>query len=282
MKKLKIIYDNTEIGINGNIFRMFPHFIDMPKDEIIYLDVKNIFLGNDGNIWDKFFYQPFSKNIIEINQKIKKKEYVRVRWDSKRDYEITYNDKITVYNCETISKYRDNFKKFIKFREPIIERVNNFKIKNQLENTLSIHLRGGDRFSTSSHAPNQRDFLNIENITLIINKYLDKKECTNIFLATDEEGLYLSLKKVYGDIIIKNDTYLAPPTDNRSVHKVGVFQSNEVKFRRGLDVLTDAMLMSQCKFSLFMTSQVSFLSLMLRDDFEYYFMDSKINYTGLD
>ena len=79
---------------------------------------------------------------------------------------------------------------------------------------------------------------------------LSEKKCNKVFLATDEETLYLNIKNKYGDLIIKNETHLAPSIDNRSIHKVAVLQSDAVKFKLGADVLTDSILMSQLKHRL--------------------------------
>ena len=268
--KLKVIYDKTEIGINGNIFRLFPHLLNLKKDELIYFDIKNIFLCNSGNAWDVFFYQPFYNYEKEIKEKLKKKDFEKLKWNSLPLFEITYNNKDAVYDRDKIQKYRKVFQRFIKFRDEINLRAENFLKKNKIKNALSIHLRGGDRFSTSSHAPNQRSFLDINNISKIIDKFLNKYSCDQIFLATDEQLLFENLNRKFKGIVSKNDTHLAPKSNNRSIHKVAVFQSDKIKFKLGSDVLTDAIIMSKCKYSLFMHSQVSYLSLMLREDFNFF------------
>ena len=110
----------------------------------------------------------------------------------------------------------------------------------------------------------------------------NKYSCDQIFLATDEQLLFENLNRKFKGIVSKNDTHLAPKSNNRSIHKVAVFQSDKIKFKLGSDVLTDAIIMSKCKYSLFMHRQVSYLSLMLREDFNFFFIDEKVDYSGLD
>ena len=63
------------------------------------------------------------------------------------------------------------------------------------------------------------------------DKYLNKYSCDQIFLATDEQLLFENLNRKFKGIVSKNDTHLAPKSNNRSIHKVAVFQSNKIKFK---------------------------------------------------
>ena len=73
------------------------------------------------------------------------------------------------YDRDKIQKYRKVFQRFIKFRDEINLRAENFLKKNKIKNALSIHLRGGD------NSPHQAMLLirNINNISKIIDKFLN-------------------------------------------------------------------------------------------------------------
>jgi len=70
----------------------------------------------------------------------------------------------------------------------------------------------------------------------------DKVDNIRIFLATDQQQFVRSFKKEFGDIVVTYDS-------TRSESEVAPFQFSKVRaYKKGEDVLIDALLMSKCNF----------------------------------
>ena len=274
-KKLKIITHNEEVGLGANVFRMFAHLLLLKKNEIVYFDVKNIYYCNKGNVWDIFFFQPFHKYIKIIEYKIKNNIFDKINWREEKQWNINYitdGEKKNIYNKKLINNYRNLFKKFIKFKPQIKKHYIKTLKKIYNKKILSINIRATDRFVDLRNM-NLQNELEYESL---INTYLKKKKCNKILLCTDSKRILDLYKKKFGSKIINNSTILSD--DNRSIHKSNIFQSDKFKFKLGSEAISDAVLMSKCKYNLFMHSNISYLAVMLRNDFNYKFIDDSFSY----
>ena len=273
--KLKIIVHNEEVGLGANIFRMFAHLLELKKNEIVYFDVKNIYYHNKGNAWDIFFYQPFYANLNIIKCKIKNNVFDKIKWNEETQWNINYiaqNEKHNIYNKKLINNYRSIFKRFIKFK-PLIKKFYIKTLKKiSNKNILSINIRATDRFNDLKNM----DMQNKLQYESLITSYLKKKKCKKILLCTDSKQILDIYKKKFGSKIISNSTILS--YDNRSIHKSNIYQSDKFKFKLGAEAISDAILMSKCKYNLFMHSNISYLAVMLRNDFNYKFIDDSFSY----
>jgi hypothetical protein len=268
-------------GITSIILSVLRQINNLKKDDLLYIDVENISYSNKKNFWNQYFEQPFYFKNKEIQELIDKKKFKIINWNAGPALKYGYGARSInkyLYDTKNISNLRNVFKKHIIIKKKIIEKYKSF-INNKIikKNVLSIHIRGTDHFSTG-HAAGQKKLDYNTFIKPLILKKLKEKNCSKIFLATDESEIYLNFKKDFNKILIKNKTMLAKKNSKQSIHIQNVYASEMVKFKMTNDVLGDIMIMSECKHSLCMKSGVSLVNILMRNNYNYEFIDDEIDY----
>ena len=302
--KLKIIkIKNNNLGIAGNIICALEILNYRKKNELIYFDFKNVLYSNKINTWDKFCYQPFYEFNDLIQKKIKQKNYEIEHYKNNNFFKFNYfyNDDKIFYNTKVVEPLRKKLKKYIRFKNNIISKYKTFKNQNLAQNTLSIHLRGGDRFQVRPwnkirlvHNKNIKTepykkyniLFNFSKYEEYIKKIFNTKNCNKIFLATDDKYYLMNMKKKFNTSMLpsysklinkyKIDTF----NDNQDLgaHQLNVYEDEETKTRLGEEAIIDSIIMSKCKYSLLSKSNVSLLSILLRDNYNFSFLDGHIKY----
>ncbi len=302
--RLKIMkIKNNNLGIAGNIICALDILISRKNNELIFFDFKNPLYSNKINTWDKFFYQPFYEFNDLIEKKIKQKNFEIEYYKTSKLFKFgyCYNDDKIFYNTKIVQPLRKKLKKYIRFKDNVISKYKSFKNKNLTQNTLSVHLRGGDKFQErpwnkirSIHNINTKmesykkklTLLNFSNFEEYIKKTFQTKECDKIFLATDDKYYLLNMKKKFKTLILpsysklinkyKIDTF--NDKQDLGAHQLNVYEDEETKTRLGEEAIIDSIIMSKCKYSLLSKSNVSLLSILLRDDYNFSFLDGHTKY----
>jgi hypothetical protein len=277
--KLKVIEYNQLAGIGNHIIYALTCLKELKKKEIIYLKFNNFFYTNEinGNSWENFFYQPFQEYEDIIKKKIDRNDYTLIKSNSnKRIIGYGNNNIKNLYDKNFINFVRKIFKSFIKLKPSIINNANNFFLKNlKSKKNLSIHIRGTDKFKI--HAQNQRSLFNYKDYIRPVLIDTIKINCSKkIFIATDELSKYKLMKKDFGKklckIKIKN-------LNETAIHLNNLYESENNKKSSCEEALTDTLLMSMCDYSLLSQSNLSLVSLLMRDDYNYKFIDEHIKYS---
>jgi hypothetical protein len=100
-----------------------------------------------------------------------------------------------------------------------------------------------------------------------INKY------KNIFLATDEKFFYDELKKNFK----KNNIKFNSAINKKNVsHWDQVYSNEKNKTILGEDAIIDSIILSKCDYSLLSRSNLSVTSILLRDDYNFSFLDEHL------
>lgn len=283
MKVVKIIYDNESVGLGSTIFRGLHKLYYKKPEEIFYFKFNNNLYSNNKNTWNQYLHQPFEQEREFIEE-----EYRNGR--SLIEYGFRDNNKfIFCYgrdqdngnefkNKIKVQRYRELFNKYIKFKLDIEKKADNFYNKEiKGRKTISIHCRGTDQYTEYGHAGNNRELLNFQ----FINNVLKSKDFDFIFLATDEEETLNKFKNFYGDKIITYSTIRCKKDSKLGIHFTFTNEKDEKKYLIGEEALVDSILMSRCDSSLYVRSNISLLSLLLRKDFNYEFYDDHIIYDNL-
>jgi hypothetical protein len=284
MKQVKIIHDNELVGLGSTILRGLHRLYYRNSEDILYFNFTNELYAHKGeNVWNKFLHQPFEndRKFIEI----KYKEGNIITEHGFRDnnkllfcYGGEQNNGEDFKNREKVTEYRQVVDTYIKFKQSITDKVSNFYDQFLYnKNTLSIHCRGTDQYTSRGHAGNTKHLLNFEYIKQIINS----RDFDQIFLATDEEATLKKFKNEYGDKIITYATLRCEENNTTGLHYSNQHSDKEIKYRMGEEMIIDMMLMSKCNYSYYVRSNVSLLSILMRTDFNYNFYDDHINYNNL-
>jgi hypothetical protein len=274
---LKVIKFNTSNhGICANILFALEALSRRKKKELIYFKFNNLLYSNKFNLWDKFFIQPFIEYEDIIKKKIEAKNFIEEYFKLSKDFPLNWvgkNIKI-LHNYKIIEPLRKEYKKNIIFNEDINKKFLKLKFKYLKKKTLGVHLRGTDRFNDGHHFNGQRNKFNFfSNIKPIINKKMSKLRINKIFLATDDRDYLIEMQTSFKkNKIILNSTIFGDK-NKKGIHASNIYESEKYKSKLGEEALLDAMLMSNCNYSLLSQSNLSIVTLLLRNDYNYSFLD---------
>lgn len=284
MKKVKIIKNTCAVGLGSTIMRGLHCLYYRPKNDLYYFDFYNSDYS-DNNVWNTFFIQPFKE---EIGCKPVSVEYINDIWKL-GDFFLCYgneqNTKFGKHQFETperIEPLRQLWNEHIKIHNFILQPAKEyFKNFFQTKKILGVHKRGSDQFGPNGHAKGQEHLLDTNFYINLINKKLKEEHFDNIFLATDEEEMYISLRKQYGNKLLKQHTTLCPSHCNFGVHNIHKNSPEQKRNEIGYEVLRDMYLLSKCNFCFNVKSNVSLASIFMRSDYNYQFIDNHVDYGAL-
>jgi hypothetical protein len=278
--RLTVVKYDKLAGIGDHIIYALNRLYIKKKNEIIFFDFNNFFYTNqkNKNLWEEFFFQPFYcyKNIIK--KKMQSNDFV-LEYNREVKNHLSYtskNGKNNLQNYKKIKRLRKIFTKYIKFKPQILKESRSFCQKNMKKKTLSIHIRGTDKFRIHSIGT---DFIKEFQSKIIerIKKYKNKKKINKIFLATDDFNIRSLMKKNFADCLIKKKINLNKNIE--ALHLASIFESESIKLKNCKIALIDMILLSKCDESLLCQSNLSIVSILMRDNNKYDFLDSDIEYS---
>ena len=249
--------------------------MERKHDEIFYLSLENLFYSNTKNFWDKAFFQPFEESISIIQKKINNNK--------------TNNKKIFLknFNYEKLNKKEDFeevkklFRRFIKPKKNLSKfYLNNYHTLFQKNKVASLHIRGNAMFSTA-HAANQYDKIRYKNYIKPLIKKILNKGFQKIVLCTIDKNFKDKIINDFEDKIIHIKQNLPESRMNSSYDPLEetIYESEQFKNRLILDPFIEAFIMSKTQYSYYMRSNVSYMSILHRDNFKYEFIDDHIDYS---
>lgn len=282
MNRLKIIQDNSAVGLGATVMRVLHSLYYLAPEDVVYYEMKNILYTNTGNTWNKFFLQPFNHVKEEIKNNFNSGNYdVTQNWMGNNKFFLSYGAdqrKDQFNDQKLVQLIRDVFNKFINIKPEIIQEAEEyFNAFLKTNKVLSVHCRGTDMFH--SHAHGQKHLMDYASVIKPqVEQKLLKENYNKIFLATDEEDILLKFQNDFDDKIIKRKTSLARKGSQAGLHFSHMHSDEKTKNMLGIDMLIDAILMSKCEFSILMKSNVSLLSVFMRSNYNYSFLDDHIDY----
>jgi hypothetical protein len=168
-------------------------------------------------------------------------------------------------NIETINKFNYIIKKYIKIKQHILDKIQNFKINTiKTDNYASLHYRGTDH---SQDCPILTKDYYYNTLDKIIDKY-DK-----ILICSDEQPFIDNLKSYYNTDKIINYPCSIISSNNQPIHLSVIKEHNISPYYIGEDVLIESILMAESKFLIRTVSNVTNFSI-------YY--NPKLIYQNLD
>jgi hypothetical protein len=217
----------------------------------------------DKNVWDRLFYPVSDVKIEDIigNVNATESSCEDLRKSRYKNpilaiflAEMKSLDKIGNHGLitEEQRKYAARLtKKYIKVRDEILNRVDEFCSNNITKNTIGVHWRGTDKIEECLP-------ISFESIKQEISKF----EYDKIFLATEDETKLRHFVAHYGDKVITTDSLHGidmPP------HKM----SGLDKTKASIDVLIDCLILSRVKHLIHGQSNVSAAALVFNPDLDH-------------
>ncbi|MBR3606531.1 MAG: hypothetical protein IKL51_03020 [Lachnospiraceae bacterium] len=193
------------------------------------------------NTWELFFKQPIEIALEEALNSGK----ARYVWKDIPDYQP--NESLDfLMNPYILEYYKQIVRTYIKYQPhvlDILERKNNEILKNNSnDRVIGVLIRGTDYTQLRPYFhPIQP---NITEVKSKIDLYRKKYDCKKIYLATEDEGIFIKMKEMYGSDLLYNP--------QKRVYPSGVYLNEDKEFnqrepfQKGLEYLQTIYTLSKC------------------------------------
>lgn len=280
---LTIVIDETTAGLGSVVMRALHNLYYRDESELLYVDFRNVAYGApDENIWNRFFYQPFEAHKTQILEMTEAGCYRVRRWRDAGPWLLGYgreHDRGQYTRPDFVSRVRALVQRHLRFRPHVADVFADFHAEHLAgRRVLGVHKRGTDQL-TVGHGAGLYHVINQPFVHRRIDAALEAHHCDWIYLATDEQVVVNAIAKRYGARLIRFPGAVAPLGVVDAVHNMNWHREPAFKHSLGRDMLIDALALSSTTHALLMTSNVSLLSLFLRSDFQYEFMDARFDYS---
>ncbi len=280
---LTIVVDSTSAGLGSVVMRALHNLYYKGPSELLYLDFQSIAYGApDENIWNRFFYQPCDAEKDRIIEMVAAGRYRVRHWRDAGPWLLGYgkeHDRSQYTRPDFVDRIRALTRAHLRLRPHVADAFDRFHAEHlEGRRVLGVHKRGTDLLTTS-HGAGLYHVINARFLRRRIDRALDQQNCDWIYLATDEQVVVDAMVKSYGRRVIKYPAAVAPAGVLNAVHNLNWNRDPEFKHSLGRDVLIDALALSRTAHALLMSSNVSLLSLFLRNDFHYEFIDATFDYS---
>lgn len=244
----------VQVVENLNVIKDTPHKLYVKFDEnMLYQDLR---YGK--NVWEYYFYQPFSFTQEEVDAA----EKIGGVW---LEGSMNIPSRLTK---DVIIKANKLITDYIKPKEHIESKINKFIAENisEYDKVLALHKRGTDHVDDAPEVP-------IETYFSTVDKYIDDYQ--KLLLCTDEEYTVTAFKQRYGSKVIFYNSIRA---EERT--KIGVHQSIGLcnPYKMGEDVIVETYLMSKSNLLIKTVSNVSNASVLINKSLNYIEIDAHIIY----
>lgn len=253
---------------------------------IVYLHKRSYMFGGPNpyydeslgpNVWD-YFYEPIGVSSDELPALVESgsvytlssaSELARLyRWEPKSWYMNPYGYFRSVenmadgdYPSDWWQQQREHARVFlgdtVQFNAPILDQVKTFVAENFSEDTLGLQLRGSDKFDFGTGPNLARKVLPEEYFSWIDRYLAEHPKCTHIFVATDQRQWLQELEEAYPGKILSFSEWSLSDSDENNFHLA------QQKAARGVEVLVDVLLLSNCTYILKCHAAVGEMALVL-------------------
>ena len=234
----------------------FKPFIDMQNFKTIYNEKYKI--NKTLNAWEYYFEQVSKYNIKNIYKS------QRVIITDSKFYKV-FKHSITKNELNSITK------RYLKTKKEFFFEANNFVKKNFKNKTLGIHYRGTSYKTSANHPfpPTKKQI--IDKSKYLINKYKYNK----IFLCTEEEEIFQTLYKEFGNkICFIKESYRSNKDD-----AFKKYTRQKHRYKLGREILIESIILSKCHGFLYQNSNVSEFVKYLdnKNKIKYFFIKTAFN-----
>lgn len=248
---MKIIKDYNRKGFFASLCDALRHIrVAELEGEVcrVEWDYNSLYYDHNigSNVWEYFFEQ-LPQNVSDL----KSREvfgYLDIP-ETGNDFRVEFNRLIN---------------KYIKFNSKTQEKYNN--IKQQIpKDTIGVHVRLTDKFTGQQvyGEPENSTPLPIEEYVKATKTSLEKYKCNSVFLATDDSTVVEEFSRHFKRLI-----YLNGPRST-GVESIHTGMKDVSGYLKGYSVLMDSYILSNCKFLVRSTSNVSSFSQFINLDLEH-------------
>lgn len=236
-----------EIGLFSYVLTFLGMIVyALDKGFIPVIDMQNygnMFLEKDEigkvNSWEYYFKQPAGYSLKEIqnSRHVILSKAVDLNW-------FRYPGFSLIYDIDERQRWRLFCKENIVLQQDVIKKRDILVSKLfQGQKVIGVICRGTDYLNLRpKDHPVQPS---IEDIIIKTKELMLRNLCERVYLATEDEQIYLKIKKVFGDKLLVNDTRRYLNTYDAKLSEI-VKEKGINKRKNGEDYLLNILLLSKC------------------------------------
>lgn len=230
-------YVMTNMGlVHYAIQKGYIPVIDMQNVENTYLEPEKI--GKE-NAWEFYFKQPMGYDLTHIAKS--KKIILSSGLITKENY---FPDMSIAYDKKTLNEWKKVFQKYLRINESLLAEFEceRKKMFGDLR-VIGVLARGTDYIN--ARPPKHPVQPTIQQIIEKTEESFNKNKCQIIYLATEDQSIFLKLKKRFGDKLVSIETNRYSTIGNENINDVQN-DRDESRYLRGKKYLLSIWLLSQC------------------------------------
>lgn len=218
------------------------------KGYIPVVDMKNYmnaYLNDDElgrvNAWEYYFAQPGG---ISIDDALSCDDYILGR-DCKLHIAPLQSAEFCYNKYGELDYWRKICRKYVKFSQPVLDRVNAMREKYQGKRILGVSIRGTDYVSLKPHGhPIQPT---PEMVIAKVHEVMREKDFDNIYLATEDKNILVKFQAEFGDKIILPESEYVDFNYNSNIYitMYSTHREND-KYLQGLEYLVAKLFLLEC------------------------------------
>ncbi len=204
------------------------------------------------NAWEYFFEQPFGYTLDDIDDN-SEVIFCPQKMKAAKKYwlpQAALPENTVISLSESTNILRENSKKYIKFNQKTLDYMQEqySKIVGENQNVLGVLARGTDYSVIKTKGEQIQP--SVKDIISKIKEYLKKyPEITKIYLATEDDFIFKSIKSQFGDMIIDNNQYryVYDSKAKQYLCDIDVERENHC-YNLALEYLASLYILSKCKY----------------------------------
>lgn len=217
--------------------------VDMQNTPNAYLDPNKI---GQTNSWEYFFKQPSGYSLADCYSSAQVVDVSKIPLVADTDF--TYED--VLYKLNVRKFYYQLSNKYIKMQEAISKAIEQkyqqiFNVIPKGEKVCGVLFRGTDYSKLKPYMHYIQP--SIEMLIEVIQRLKIEWGFSYIYIATEEQRAVSELKKYFGDKVLFLDRLRFSETGNKQLADIDFYREND-RYIKGMDYLTEIMLLSRCNF----------------------------------
>lgn len=222
------------------------------------------------NIWERYFQQPYGYTLEEVYQS------KNVIMGSSADPASLGE----IYDSDEILASHALLEKYVLMNDNMLDKCQQVFKKLHMDDgkTLAVICRGTDYVGTKPHGHSIMP--SVEKVIATVDEKMEEwGGFSRIYLATEDEGIYQTLKNVYGDKIISYQNTRFQETKDRVLSQL-IDESDEEDFKRKLceEYFISIWLVSQCNALIAPIVSSALAALRMKGEYEHTYIFKLGNY----
>jgi hypothetical protein len=231
--------EKSTAGLFSNVFHVLAHLsyahefgltpvVDMEHFPTLYNEAESI--QGSKNSWEYYFNQPVQASLADA---YKSKRVVFCYGANNSAFAVYYN----------FAKAQETARRYLRINSHILAEAERFRSEHFQGKVLGVHMRGQEMKTAAGHPipPSEEQML------ARAEQLLRSLPIDRIFIVSEEQAYVDAFQRRFGEMVLCTDAFR---TYEENAYRLPIYPRPLHMYHLGLDVLRDAILLSQCAYLL--------------------------------